>query len=66
MLSDLLPLVSELSLSGSLVGTWVLLVLGYVLALLLVPRVLTEQRTAGAAWAWLLAFLTLPHLAVPA
>lgn len=57
---------AALTFQEPVLGTWLVLLGGYTVALLFVRRVLTEQRTAAAAWAWLLAMLLLPHLAVPA
>ncbi len=60
---DLIPQLWQL-LAGLFVGAWAFLISGYGLALLLLPRILSEQRTAGGAWAWLLVVFLIPHAGV--
>lgn len=63
---ELLELVPRLwhLFAGALVGLWAFLLSGYGLALLLLPRILSEQRTAGGAWAWLFVVFLMPYAGV--
>ncbi len=54
------------SFTSTALAIWALLLSGYGLAILLLPRILSEQRTAGGAWAWLLVVFLVPHVGVVA
>ena len=58
-LSENLPV-----LTSAIVGFWAFFLSGYLFVLLLLPRVLSEQKTAGGAWAWLMLLFVLPHFGV--
>jgi len=40
-------------------------ILGYLLAIILIPRILLERRHPGATLAWILAIGLIPYLGVP-
>lgn len=46
-------------------GSYLLLALGYVVALLLVAHIIRDQRSPAGAIAWLLIIMLLPYLGVP-
>ena len=58
--TPILPWLWELA-AGLVATTWLLVVTGYGLALMVLPRILSEQRNAGGAWAWVLLVLAVPY-----
>lgn len=48
-----------------IIGTYFFTIIGFLLAILLIARLMRERRSPGSTIAWLLAIIMIPHIGIP-
>ncbi len=48
-----------------IIGSYLFTIIGFLLAILLIARLMREKRSPGSTIAWLLAIITIPHIGIP-